>query len=116
MKAIHDGGVDQAGRCLFSPDVWLQIGQRLVLSERELQIVQCIFDDRHENQIARELDISGHTVHTHLERLYHKLGVGSRVELVICIARCHLLLCLEPGNPVPPVCCRYGSGRCPLPS
>jgi Bacterial regulatory proteins, luxR family len=28
------------------------------------------------------LGISSHTVHTHLERLYHKLAVGSRAALI----------------------------------
>ena len=32
------------------------------------------------------LGISPHTVHTHLERLYRKLGVGSRVALTTKIA------------------------------
>jgi DNA-binding CsgD family transcriptional regulator len=105
-----------SGRRLFSPAVWTCIGQRLSLSERELQIVQSVFDDAHQDLIAKELGISSHTVHTHLERLYHKLQVTSRVDLVVRIAECHVLLCQDPDSPVPPLCPQYDAGRCPLSS
>jgi DNA-binding CsgD family transcriptional regulator len=52
------------------------------LSERERQIAEAVFDDQKESVIAVHLGISSHTVHTHLERLYRKLGVTSRVTLV----------------------------------
>ena len=100
MTATVEGGDRQTGRCLFGTDDWFTIANRLSLSERELQIVQAIFDDQHENQIAQELAISSHTVHTHLERLYHKLDVSSRVELVVRIVKCHLHFCFKPGRSV----------------
>lgn len=96
--------------------MWSCIANRLALSERELQIVQGVFDDAHQEAIAEELAISSHTVHTHLERLYHKLQVNSRVELVVRIAECHVLLCQDPAGPAPPLCPHYASGRCPLSS
>jgi DNA-binding CsgD family transcriptional regulator len=114
MVTVHEGDDRQAGRCLFGQDVWFYIAQRLSLSERELQITQGVFDDKHENLIAQELRISSHTVHTHLERLYHKLRVSSRVELVVRLAECHLQLCQEADSPVPPICHRHASGGCPL--
>ena len=115
MEAILQGENRHAGRCLFDQDVWFHLARRLSLSERELQVVQAIFDDQHENVIAHTLEISPHTVHTHLERLYHKLGVASRVELVVRLAECHLQLCQEPNSPVPPICHRrHASGSCPL--
>jgi DNA-binding CsgD family transcriptional regulator len=61
------------------------IGNSLRISDRELQIIQRIFDDRKEFAIADDLTISVHTVHTHLERVYRKLGVSSRVGLVLSI-------------------------------
>jgi DNA-binding NarL/FixJ family response regulator len=61
------------------------IANSLRISDRELEIIQGIFDDRKEFAIADELKISMHTVHTHLERLYRKLGVSSRVALVLYI-------------------------------
>jgi DNA-binding NarL/FixJ family response regulator len=73
------------GRSILPYDAWGAIANSLRISDRELQIIQGIFDDRKEFAIADELTISVHTVHTHLERLYRKLGVSSRVELVLCI-------------------------------
>ena len=73
------------GRSILTYDGWRIIAQSLRISNRELQIIQGIFDDRKEFAIADELKISVHTVHTHLERLYRKLGVSSRVALVLYI-------------------------------
>ena len=73
------------GRSILPYDAWRVIANALRISDRELQIVQGIFDDRKEFAIADELKISVHTVHTHLERLYRKLGVSSRVGLVLSI-------------------------------
>src|SRR5262249_25372312 len=73
------------GRSILPYDAWRVIANSLCISDRELQIVQRIFDDRQEFAIADELKISVHTVHTHLERLYRKLGVSSRVGLVLSI-------------------------------
>lgn len=68
---------------LFSEREWSDVGRALRLSERELEIVRLCADDLKEASIARRLAISGHTVHTHMERLHHKLGVGSRAALLV---------------------------------
>jgi len=80
------------GRELMSSAAWRDLAHALNLSPREACIVQSVFDDRSELAIAHELGISSHTVHTHFERLYHKLGVASRVELVVRIVAEHLAL------------------------
>jgi DNA-binding NarL/FixJ family response regulator len=67
---------------MFSDSIWRLLAGSLELSQREFQILQAVFDDQKESAIAANLSISSHTVHTHLERLYHKLGVTSRVTLV----------------------------------
>jgi ATP/maltotriose-dependent transcriptional regulator MalT len=72
-------------RSILADDVWRMIANSLHISHRELQIIQGIFDDRKESAIADDLTISVHTVHTHLGRLYRKLGVSTRVGLVVCI-------------------------------
>ena len=72
-------------RSILPYDAWRVIANSLRISDRELQIIQEIFDDRKESAIAADLTISVHTVHTHLERLYRKLGVNTRVGLVVCI-------------------------------
>jgi DNA-binding NarL/FixJ family response regulator len=77
--------VVRSDRSILSADAWKAIATALRISARELQIIQGIFDDRKELAIAHELTISVHTVHTHLERLYRKLGVSSRLGLVLYI-------------------------------
>ena len=72
-----------SGRGVLVPSQWEQLGQRLRLSKRQLQVVQCLFDDWTEAQIAMALGISEHTVHTHIERLYRKLEVRSRCDLIV---------------------------------
>ena len=72
-------------RSILPSDAWNVIAKSLRISDRELQIIQGIFDDRKEFAIADDLTMSVHTVHTHVERLYRKLGVTSRVTLVLYI-------------------------------
>ena len=57
------------------------------IGRKKFEIVQAIFDDDTELAIAQRLGISQHTVHTHIERLYQKLDVGSRIQLVMCVVR-----------------------------
>ena len=72
-------------RTVFSNETWRVLAGSLRLSHRESQIVPALLDDRKEIAIAADLGISRHTVHTHTERLYRKMGVTSRVELVRCV-------------------------------
>lgn len=94
-----DGAIspDQGtGRRLFSEEAWAQLGPLLRLSPRELEIVQLVFDEYAEGQIAEALSISSHTVHTHIDRVYRKLGVRTRAGLVIRVCGAHLAGSREP--------------------
>ena len=84
-NSIKPKPVAHRDRSILPSDAWKTIAQSLHISDRELQIIQEIFDDRKESAIANDLTISVHTVHTHLERLYRKLGVSTRVGLVVYI-------------------------------
>jgi DNA-binding CsgD family transcriptional regulator len=77
----------RGGAGFLPPDRWSAIFARLELSQRETQIVALILHDEPEVLIAAELGISSHTVHTHLERIYRKLRVSSRCQLVLRIFR-----------------------------
>jgi DNA-binding NarL/FixJ family response regulator len=84
-NSVKPKPIIRRGRSILPYDAWKTIANSLRISARELEIIQGIFDDRKELAIADELKISTHTVHTHLERLYRKLGVSSRLGLVLCI-------------------------------
>jgi len=99
---------------MFTEQAWEQMGRALALSGRELQIVRGVFDDRIESAIASDLGIAPCTVHTHLERLHHKLAVHDRAQLVVRVVRAFLVLTGSPGSPLPSICGNRAAGRCPL--
>ena len=57
-------------------------GQKL-LSTREEDVVRLVADGLSNRDIAHELTLSEHTVKNYLFRIFDKLGVSSRVELVL---------------------------------
>jgi DNA-binding CsgD family transcriptional regulator len=74
----------------WSDTQWQAVVERLQLSDREIEIVRGMFDDHKESAIAARLGISPHTVHTHVVRLYLKLGVRSRPELIMRVTAEHI--------------------------
>jgi DNA-binding CsgD family transcriptional regulator len=65
-------------RCTVVAD----LGQPGQLSPRELQIAHLVADGATNRAIGRTLDISLWTVSTHLRRIFAKLGVTNRAEMV----------------------------------
>jgi DNA-binding CsgD family transcriptional regulator len=62
---------------------WQSIVRSLGLSNREAQVASLIVGDGScESAMAANLSISPHTVHTHLERIYRKLRVTNRSQVV----------------------------------
>jgi len=53
------------------------------LSGREREVLRLVVADLKESEIAHRLSISTHTVHTYLDRMYRKLSVTSRLQLVL---------------------------------
>jgi len=54
-----------------------------LLTPRESQVVALVAEGMSNRDIAKELDLSEHTVKKYLFRIFDKLGVSSRVELVL---------------------------------
>jgi DNA-binding NarL/FixJ family response regulator len=54
-----------------------------LLTPREEQVVALVADGLSNREVARELDLSEHTVKKYLFRIFDKLGISSRVELVL---------------------------------
>ena len=98
----------------LSKAAWDRLAAKLRLSPREVQILRALLDDEKELVIARRLQISPHTVHTHMERLHSKLSVRSQSALTIKILTTFLLMTAEPDSPLPPICPKRTAGRCPL--
>ena len=81
------GSVDfESNNCLIvKPKSALEnaaISPQELLSERELQIVELVACGKSNKQIAKKLKISEWTVSTHLRRVFVKLKVDSRAEMV----------------------------------
>ena len=56
---------------------------RQILTPREEQVVALVAEGLSNRDTARELDLSEHTIKKYLFRIFDKLGVSSRVELVL---------------------------------
>jgi len=54
-----------------------------LLTKREEQIVRMVTEGLPNSEISTSLGLSAHTVKNHLFRIYEKLGVSNRVELVL---------------------------------
>jgi DNA-binding NarL/FixJ family response regulator len=53
-----------------------------LLSKRELEVVRCLAEGLSNREIAGHLGLSQHTIKNYLFRVFDKLGVSSRVELL----------------------------------
>jgi RNA polymerase sigma factor (sigma-70 family) len=56
------------------------------LSDREQQVITLLCDGLSNREIAKKLGVTEGTVKVHLHAIYGKLGVRSRVELMIAVA------------------------------
>lgn len=57
-------------------------GEKL-LTSREEQVVALVTDGLSNRDVATELGLSQHTIKKYLFRIFEKLGISSRVELVL---------------------------------
>ncbi len=61
----------------------MQAGSDAVLSKREQDVVRCVAEGLSNREIASRLGLTEHTVKNYLFRIFDKLGVSSRVEVVL---------------------------------
>jgi two-component system nitrate/nitrite response regulator NarL len=89
VHKVHQGQVwaDSKQLCYvldaFAQTTPLQISQNGVrLSRREADVVRLAVEGLSNREIAQRLELSEHTVKNYIFRVFDKLGVSSRVELV----------------------------------
>ncbi len=80
---------------IFSDRDWDHMSQDLELSHRQLQIARHLFLGMSDKQIASDLGIKAATVRTHLNRLYSKLDVQDRHELILLCVRHYFAQCAD---------------------
>jgi two-component system, NarL family, nitrate/nitrite response regulator NarL len=56
-----------------------------LLSHRELQVAECAAQGQSNKQIADHLELSEHTIKNYLVRIFEKLGVSNRFELLFLL-------------------------------
>ncbi len=56
------------------------ISEQFILSHREKTIIKCVEHGKTYKEIAEELSISAHTVHSHIKRIYERLHAKDRGE------------------------------------
>ena len=83
---------------IFTGAEWGELTTQVSLSTRQAQIATHLLEGLGDKQIALQLGISVHTVRTYLERIFAKLNVQDRNELVVSIFRqyragCDLAAC-----------------------
>ena len=61
-------------------------GNISMLSKREIEVVECAVQGQTNRQIAAQLHLSEHTVKNYLFRVFEKLGVSNRMELLFLLS------------------------------
>jgi DNA-binding NarL/FixJ family response regulator len=68
---------------LFPPALWRQLARHLGLTKRQLLVAQMICAECTVPDIARRMERSPSTIASHVRRLYRRLGVRTRVGVVV---------------------------------
>jgi len=92
IKCVHDGQIWANSSELHFlleamsepvPMSFVSANGDALLSARELDVVRCVAEGLSNREIAQRLTLREHTVKNYLFRIFDKLGVSSRVEVVL---------------------------------
>ncbi len=75
---------------MFTPEQWGKIHNILNVTNREMDVVRLIVAHESEKEVARDLGIKLSTVHSHILRIYQKLGINCRSELIARVYDAHI--------------------------
>jgi DNA-binding NarL/FixJ family response regulator len=96
IHSVHQGQVwanSAELRCVVEalresePMQLVDSGGDAILSKREQDVVRCVAEGLSNREIAGRLGLTEHTVKNYLFRIFDKLGVSSRVEVVLYVYR-----------------------------
>jgi DNA-binding NarL/FixJ family response regulator len=96
IHSVHQGQVwanSAELRCVIDalresePMQLVDSGGEAILSKREQDVVRCVAEGLSNREIAASLGLTEHTVKNYLFRIFDKLGVSSRVEVVLYVYR-----------------------------
>jgi len=91
IRCVHQGQIWADSRQMSlavealasAPTIRAQSGDGLnLLTKREMEVVHCLAEGLTNREIAERLGLSQHTIKNYLFRVFDKLGVSSRVELL----------------------------------
>ena len=68
---------------LIKEKEWWYLADKYMLSPRELEIARLICQGARNQDIAENLDIASGTVKSHLQNIYRKVRVNSKVKLLL---------------------------------
>lgn len=92
IKCVHEGQIWASSSELHylleamsepMPMTFTSASGDALLSARELDVVRCVAEGLSNREIAQRLSLREHTVKNYLFRIFDKLGVSSRVEVVL---------------------------------
>lgn len=91
LDQVLQGGVYLPPSAMLQPDPSAH-DVALVLSPRQLAVLSLLVEGHSNKAICRHLDLSASTVKTHLGIIFRRLGVSSRTQAVMAVARLGLRL------------------------
>ena len=89
----------EPGWAVIPYDAWPHLRDSLRLSDREMKLVQGIFADEEQENIAESLGIEPGVVYKMLQRIYVKLHIGSRTELIVRVMSEYLAFVADQPQP-----------------
>jgi DNA-binding CsgD family transcriptional regulator len=71
------------GEALFTPDEWRHLAALLKFTNREMNIAVLLVEGKTLNAIGKALDTSPHTVRVHVNRLFAKAKVRTKLDFAL---------------------------------
>lgn len=72
-------------RPLFNAGEWRCISTALCLSPMQTKVVALVIAGKTDRQIAIDLGVGISTVRAHLDKIFIRLGISGRAELIACV-------------------------------